>query len=102
VSCIGIFLIVSELDLFKKWFARHWPVLSNESGLVCLGLAMISLGFTQLGNLNKMATSVQNLGLPMWRVVIASGILSSVFGFLNIVGVCIINVRKRRHGLTNP
>lgn len=102
VSCIGIFLIVSELDLFKKWFARHWPVLSNESGLVCVGLAMISLGFTQLGNLNKIATSVQNLGLPMWRVVIASGILSSVFGLFNIIGVCISYIHSRRHWLTKP
>jgi hypothetical protein len=98
MSCIGIFLIVSEVGLFKKYFARRWPVLSNDSGLVALGLAMISLGFTQLGNLNKMATSVQNLGLPMWRVVIASGILSSVFGLFNIIAACISCIGHRHRG----
>ncbi len=89
-SSIAIFLIVSEVGLLKKWFARHWPILSNESGFVFLGLAMISLGCNDLGNLNKLATNEQNLGLPMWRVVIASGILSLIFGLANIIAVCVL------------
>jgi len=48
---------------------------------------MIVLGFNILGNLNKSATSVQSLGLPLWRIVIASGILSSLMGLFNIIAV---------------
>jgi hypothetical protein len=48
---------------------------------------MIILGFNILGNLNKGATSAQSLGLPLWRIVIASGILSSVMGLFNIIAV---------------
>jgi hypothetical protein len=50
-------------------------------------MAMIVLGFNILGNLNKSATSVQSLGLPLWRIVIASGILSSLMGLFNIIAV---------------
>jgi hypothetical protein len=89
-SCIAIFLIVSEIGIFKKWYARHWPTLTVESGFVFLGLSMITLGFNTLGNLNKVATDQQSLGLPMWRVVIASGILSLIFGLFNIIAVCIL------------
>jgi len=48
---------------------------------------MIILGFNILGNLNKAATSVESLGLPLWRIVIASGILTSIMGFFNIIAV---------------
>lgn len=48
---------------------------------------MIIIGFNVLGNLNKTATSVENLGLPLWRVVIAGGILSAIMGFVNIAAV---------------
>jgi hypothetical protein len=86
-SAIAIFLVVSELGFFKAYFARHWPLLSEESGLVFLGLAMITIGFNTLGNLNKVATSVQNLGLPLWRVVISGGILCALMGLFNIIAV---------------
>lgn len=48
---------------------------------------MFLLGCNILGNLNKAATSAQNLGLPEWRVVIAGGIMSMVVGTFNIVAV---------------
>lgn len=48
---------------------------------------MFIIGMNVLGNLNKTATSVANLGLPLWRVVIAGGILSSIFGGANILAV---------------
>ena len=56
---------------------------------------MIVLGFNILGNLNKPATSVENLGLPMWRIVIASGILTAIMGFFNIIAVSLF-VRRIR------
>jgi hypothetical protein len=82
-----LFLIVSELGLFKSYFERNWPLLSVDASLVFLGLSMIVLGFNILGNLNKVATSVENLGLSLWQVVIAGGILSSIMGFFNIIAV---------------
>jgi hypothetical protein len=86
-NAIGLFLVVSELNLFKSYFSKYWPLLSSESGFVPLGLAMIILGFNILGHLNKDATSVEKLGLPLWRLVIASGILTSIMGFGNIIAV---------------
>lgn len=82
-----MFLIVSELSILKPYFNAYWPLLSEKSGFLCLGLAMLILGFNILGNLNKPATSIQNLGLPLWRVVIAGGILNSIFGCTNIIAV---------------
>ncbi|KAF8862381.1 hypothetical protein BDZ45DRAFT_686838 [Acephala macrosclerotiorum] len=88
-SVISIFLIVSELNVFQSYFARDWPLLSPEHGFVFLGSSMFALGFNILGNLNKPATSIQNLGLPLWRVVISGGILTSIMGFFNIVATLV-------------
>ena len=71
---------------------------------------MIALGFNILGNLNKAATSVQTLGLPLWRVVISAGILSSLAGLLNVIATCIFCNRHlgitgrqvRSHGAAIP
>lgn len=82
-----MFLVVSELSILKSYFNTYWPLLSEKSGFLFLGSSMLVLGFNILGNLNKAATSVQNLGLPLWRVVIAGGILNSIFGVVNIVAV---------------
>lgn len=109
-SSIALFLIVSELTLFKSYFARYWPLLSIESGFVFLGMSMIVLGFNILGNLNKSATSVSTLGLPLWRIVIASGILSALMGLFNIVATFVfcdsvqgITGRQvRSHGASIP
>ncbi|KAH6674567.1 hypothetical protein B0J14DRAFT_44197 [Halenospora varia] len=86
ISCgIALFLIVSETGFFQGYFVRNWPNFGPEAGFTYLGLAMIALGFDILGNLNKTATSQENLGLPLWREVIAAGILSSLFGLFNII-----------------
>ena len=50
---------------------------------------MIVLGVSILGNLNKEATSEESLGLSFWQIVIASGILTSILGFVNIAAVSI-------------
>lgn len=52
-----------------------------------LGVTMILLGNAILGNLNKEATSQESLGLAFWRIVIASGIVVIVMGFVNILSV---------------
>lgn len=58
-----------------------------SSGFVTLGVFMIVVGVSILGNLNKEATSQESLGLPFWRIVISSGIIAVVLGVVNIVVV---------------
>lgn len=96
-STCALFLIASEVPFrwLKTYFAETWPVLSVEYGLTYLGMAMIALGFNILGNLNKEATNVEHLGLPLWRVVIAAGILASIIGFFNIIATFIFSDSKR-------
>lgn len=82
-----VFLVVSECSLFRRYFARNWPLLSPDHGFVFLGSAMMILGLNMLGNMNKEATSQKSLGLPFWRLLVASGILAIVIGFFNVVAV---------------
>lgn len=85
-----VFLLISELSLFPSYFARNWPLLSPAHGFVTLALAMLALGLNTLGHLNKQATSQDSLGLPFWRVVIASGILVFILGFVNLAAVRLV------------
>lgn len=85
------FLILTELPLFKGFFSRNWPLFSARSSFIMLGVAMICLGNSILGNLNKEATSQKSLGLPFWRIVIASGIVVLVMGSVNILAVSVTN-----------
>ncbi|KAF7855453.1 hypothetical protein EAF04_010195 [Stromatinia cepivora] len=107
-SSIGLFLIISELSLFKKYFETYWPLLCPHNGFLFLGVSMLALGFNILGNLNKNATSVQNLGLPMWRVVISSGCLSAILGAINCIASLVFTTKDktarqiRTHGATTP
>ncbi len=82
-----MFLLVSELSLFRPYFARSWPLLSPSHGFVTLALAMIVLGINMLGNLNKYPTSQASLGLAFWRIVIGSGIIIFILGFVNLIAV---------------
>ncbi|KAF1347843.1 hypothetical protein BDV97DRAFT_269963, partial [Delphinella strobiligena] len=94
----SMFLLVSELSLFRAYFARNWPLLSPAHGFVTLAVAMIILGVDILGNLNKAATSQESLGLAMWRIVIGSGIIVFILGFFNLFASYIF--RDRGHGIT--
>ena len=105
----SVFLVASELSLFRTYYARNWPLLSPSHGFVTLGVAMIVLGLNILGNMNKEATSQQSLGLAFWRLVLASGVLVFVVGFFNIIAVrlyssssfyFLIRIRIYHHQLT--
>jgi hypothetical protein len=85
-----VFLVTSECSIFKNYFAKDWPLLSPAHGFNFLGLAMVVLGNNILGNLNKEATSEKSLGLAFWRLVIGSGIVIFVMGFVNIIAVCTV------------
>ncbi|KAF2736354.1 hypothetical protein EJ04DRAFT_171254 [Polyplosphaeria fusca] len=92
---VGLFLIVSECSLFRGYFARNWPLLSPSHGFVSLGCAMMVLGLNMLGNMNKQATSQETLGLPFWRLLVASGILSIIIGFFNVVASYVFRDKSR-------
>ena len=80
--------MTSECSIFRRWFERNWPVLSPSHGFNFLGLGMIVIGNNLLGNLNKEATSQENLGMPFWRIVIGAGVIVFAMGFINIIAVC--------------
>jgi len=86
-----VFLIISELPIFRGYFDHNWPLLGQESGFVTLALAMVILGVTVLGDLNTPAASQEALSLPFWRIVVSSGILAMVLGVLNFVAVSAIH-----------
>ena len=82
-----MFLIITELPLFRDYVARNWPLFSPSSGFVTLGITMIVVGVSILGNLNKEATSQESLGKSFWQIVISSGILVVILGVVNLFAV---------------
>ncbi|KAF2479838.1 hypothetical protein BDY17DRAFT_312778 [Neohortaea acidophila] len=94
----SMFLMVSELSLFRGYFSRNWPLLSPSHGFVSLALAMVVIGVDMLGNLNKPATSQKSLGLPFWRIVIAGGIVIFIMGWVNLIASYVF--RDRNAGIT--
>jgi len=90
-----VFLVISECSLFRNYFARNWPLLSPTHGFVFLGSTMSVLGLNLLGNMNKHATSQESLGLPFWRLLVASGILAFVIGIFNIIASFVFRDKAR-------
>ncbi|OKL59250.1 hypothetical protein UA08_05731 [Talaromyces atroroseus] len=82
---ISIFLIVTELPVFEDFFIRFAPQLSKSATFVPLALIMIVMGVSLLGNLNNNDYSVDNMGLPSWRVVASAGIMAMTMGILNFM-----------------
>ncbi|KAK4454980.1 hypothetical protein QBC34DRAFT_341474 [Podospora aff. communis PSN243] len=93
---ISVFLVISEVNLFKAYFENNWPVLSPTHSLAWLGLALLIIGCSIMGDLVKPAYSQENLGLPIWRLVIASAILSIAFGVFNMIVSVIFRDGKNR------
>ncbi|KAJ9165197.1 hypothetical protein NKR19_g566 [Coniochaeta hoffmannii] len=98
VFLFAVFLTITEVNLFQRYFSDNWPVFSVSHSLAWLGVLMIVLGCQVLGNLDKDKYSRENLTLPIWRLVLASGILAITFGFINIVASIIF--RDGNQGIT--
>lgn len=96
-SCIAITLGLSEVGLFKAYFARAWPAFSPENGFTWLGMAMVVMGCHVLGNLNEAGGSAETLGDAIHRLILASGILALTFGVLNIA--CSFVFKDRKAGI---
>lgn len=92
---LTVFLLASEMSLFRGYYARNWPLLSPTHGFVSLALAMVVLGINMLGNLNKPATNKKSLGLPFWRIVIGSGIVIFILGWVNLVASYVFRDRAQ-------
>lgn len=84
-SSIAIFLIISEVGLFRDFFERNWPVFSTRRGLTWLGCALTVLACHVLGELNRPQLSQVAIGMDLWRMLVASGILGLIFGVINII-----------------
>ncbi|KAG8630938.1 hypothetical protein KVT40_000078 [Elsinoe batatas] len=98
VAFSSTFLLISELNLFKTYFARNMPLLSPSRGFVTLSLAMLVLGTDLLGKLNHPTNSQEALGLAFWRIVIGAGILIFILSFINLIASYLF--RDRRVGIT--
>ena len=96
--------------MFRRYIANNWPLFCPSSGFITLGVTMIFLGVSVLGNLNKSATSEQSLGTTIWQLVIASGIVVSIMGVINICANYMFREKSmdvtarqvRAHGSTAP
>ncbi|KAF5014692.1 hypothetical protein F66182_14239 [Fusarium sp. NRRL 66182] len=84
-TIMGVFLVVSELPFFDKFFTRWVPQLGETASFVPLSLVMIIMGVSVLGNLNNDDYSEDNMGMPFWRIVASAGILAMTMGIVNFI-----------------
>lgn len=93
----SIFFIITEvpmLKMMKRWIRNNWPTFSDMHGLVWLGIATIMIGCTILGKLTQPYASQKEMGMAMWQLVLAGGILNFVNGGLNILASIVFWDRK--------
>ncbi|OQD72477.1 hypothetical protein PENDEC_c021G04964 [Penicillium decumbens] len=95
VALISIFLILSELPVFRGYWNRNWPLFGEDAGFIALAGVMMILGVATLGNLNIDAMSQKSLGLAFWRIVISAGILGMIMSVINILATFIFADRKQ-------
>jgi hypothetical protein len=101
VFLFAVFLTISEVNIFTGYFEANWPIFSVSHSLAWLGVFLVGLAMQVLTNLEKDKYSKENLGLPIYRLVLASGILNIVSGVFNLVASIIFrdgaqNITARR------
>ena len=95
---VTLFLIISELNLFKSYFSRNWPLFSPRHGFVMLGLIQLFLGITIFSELSHREARQAKLEMPFWRLTLAAGILMTIMAVINIL--CSYIFRDNRAGVT--
>jgi hypothetical protein len=75
------------VPVFENFFIRFAPQLSKSATFVPLSLIMMIMGVSLLGNLNNKDYSVDNMGMPAWRVVASAGIMAMTMGIFNFMAV---------------
>lgn len=101
-SILCVALVIAEFPLVKfvkRYLRRTWPVLSDEHGLLWLGTALVVIGCNMLGNLNRRAYDPKNLGPHFSKLVLASSVLATTFGMLNII--CSLVWRNGKEGINS-
>ncbi|KAL9052222.1 MAG: hypothetical protein Q9162_005547 [Coniocarpon cinnabarinum] len=93
---LSFFLILSETPLCTNYFATHHPLLSPLHSFTFLGLLLLGLGTTVLGNLNNPNYTSHTIGLGFWRVTLGAGILGIVIGVFNILASFIFRQKAPR------
>ncbi|KAJ5907928.1 hypothetical protein N7495_000610 [Penicillium taxi] len=94
IAIISIFLIISELPIFRGYFNRNWPLFGEDAGFIALAGVMMILGVATLGNLNLAAMSQKDISLAFWRVVLSAGILGMVMSVGNVLATLVFTDRK--------
>ncbi|KAL8366124.1 hypothetical protein RB595_004750 [Gaeumannomyces hyphopodioides] len=84
VFALTILLFMTELGVPANFIDQRWPVFGENAGFLVLGGLQIAMGCLTLADMEKPAYYVDSIGLPLWRTILAAGILSVVFGFVNI------------------
>ncbi|KAL8397830.1 hypothetical protein RB594_004507 [Gaeumannomyces avenae] len=84
VFALTILLFMTELGLPANFIDQRWPVFGESAGFLVLGGLQIAMGCLTLADMEKPAYYLDNIGMPLWRTVLAAGILSIIFGFINI------------------
>ncbi|KAG5297626.1 hypothetical protein I7I48_06794 [Histoplasma ohiense] len=97
IIVISFFLITSEVAFFEDWFLEYWGLFGKHSSFLALGIAMILLGISTIGCLNRADMNKDAIGSTFWQLVLGAGIISIVFGFVNIFVTFIY--RTKRTGL---
>ncbi|KLU89720.1 hypothetical protein MAPG_08689, partial [Magnaporthiopsis poae ATCC 64411] len=82
---LTVLLFMTELGLPANFIAERWPVFGDEAGFLVLGGLQIAMGCFTLADLDKPAYYVDSISLPLWRTILAAGILSIIFGFVSII-----------------
>ncbi|OJD11773.1 hypothetical protein AJ78_07518 [Emergomyces pasteurianus Ep9510] len=90
----SIFLIISEVGFFEAWFHEYWGCFGRHSSFLALGVAMVLLGISTIGCLNRKDMNKDAIGLTFWQLVLGAGVIAIVFGFVNIVVTFIYRTKK--------
>lgn len=91
---LTVLLFMTELGWPASFIAQRWPVFGDEAGFLVLGGLQIAMGCSTLADLDKPAYYVDSVGLPLWRTILAAGILSIIFGFVSIISTFLFQDRE--------
>ncbi|OAX78069.1 hypothetical protein ACJ72_07627 [Emergomyces africanus] len=94
IIAASIFLIISEVGFFEAWFHEYWGCFGRHSSFFALGVAMVLLGISTIGCLNREDMNKDIIGPTFWQLVLGAGIITIVFGFVNIVVTFIYRTKK--------
>ncbi|EGE85699.1 hypothetical protein BDDG_08644 [Blastomyces dermatitidis ATCC 18188] len=94
IIAVSMFLIISEVGFFEAWFHEYWGCFGRHSSFLALGITMVLLGISTIGCLNREDMNKDTIGFTFWQLVLGAGIITIVFGFVNIAVTFIYRTKK--------